>query len=72
MTTDIVFYDLSKQREEKEGLFHISSNRHSINPVFKIELNPNETKTYYIKASSYVTTLIIKLNLYSEEFFFQK
>lgn len=61
ITTNIEFYDGSKIY--KDGLFWLNLAKESINPVFNINLNPSETKTYYIKAQSKVTTLIIKLNL---------
>ncbi len=44
----------------------------AINPIFIIELNPNEQNTYYIKASSHITTLIVDLKLWSEEDFYKK
>ena len=70
MTTDIVFYDITNNTRTEEGLFYTSSTRSSINPTFKIMITPYRTKTYYIKASSYITTLIIKLNLYKNEDFY--
>jgi len=72
MTTDIVFYDKENEIHLKEGLLHTSEYRNSINPVFKIIIPPNTSKTYYIKASSYITTLIIKLNLYNDNQFYKK
>lgn len=72
MTTDIIFYDIENNIKIKEGLLNIEPNRSSINPIFKITLQPYQTKTYYIKASSYITTLIIKLNLYNNDNFYKK
>lgn len=72
LTTDIRFYDPDINGYIQEGLFHIKDNRKSINPVFKIELKPYETKTYYLKASSYITTLIIELRLWGVETFYEK
>jgi two-component sensor histidine kinase len=70
MTTEVVFYD--KDRKIKDGLLHIKSSRNSINPIFKITLKPNESRTYYIKASSYITTLIVKLRLCNYDDFYKR
>lgn len=73
LTTDIEFYSFDKQyKKEKEGLFNTNINRSSFNPTFNIKLEANEIKTYYIKASSRVTTLIVKLNLWDNEAFIKK
>lgn len=72
LTTNIELYDSSTGLITKEGLFNINENRKSINPTFKIELNPNETKTYYLKVNSSVTTLIIGLNLLNVESFYEE
>lgn len=73
LTTKIEFYDLLISNDSiKEGLLYISNNRKSINPIFKIKLEPYETKMYYLKASSNITTLIVKLNLWEKESFYAK
>ena len=72
LTTDIRFYDPDIKGYIQEGLFHIKDNRKSINPVFKIELKPHETKTYYLKVSSYITTMIIELKLWDIQAFYEK
>ena len=61
ITTNIEFYD--GKDIYKDGLFQLNLSKESINPIFDILLKPNETKTYYLKAKSQITTLIIKLNL---------
>ena len=61
ITTNIEFYD--NNNSFKDGLFQLNFSKESINPRFNIELKPNETKTYYLKANSKVTTLIIRLNI---------
>jgi two-component system, sensor histidine kinase LadS len=66
LSTDIVFYD--EKHVIQDGLYHLAD-RTSLNPNFKIKLQPYETKTYYIKSSSNITTLIIKLNLYDPKTF---
>lgn len=71
LTTNIYLYENNKLLE-KEGLSHLSEQRRSINPIFEIVLKPNTKKTYYIQASSYITTLIIKLNLWNSESFYEK
>lgn len=72
LTTDVVFYDLKKNISYQDGLLNIPSTRSSVNPIFEITLNPNEANTYYIKASSYVTTMIIKLKLWNHNIFYGK
>ena len=72
LTTDIEFFNTSSNSKTREGLFHINNNRNTLTPVFKIQLQPNESKTYYIKASSRITTLIIKLNLWDIDDFYTK
>lgn len=72
MTTDVIFYDAANNTKIKEGHLNISFPRNSINPIFKVMVNPHETKTYYIKASSYITTLIVKLTLYNNDDFYSK
>lgn len=73
ITTYVKFYDPDKNYvAQEDGLFTINKKRNSINPIFTITLNPNETKTYYLQASSYITTLIIDLNLWDITNFYQK
>lgn len=72
LTTHIDFYDTSKIDPEKEGLFQINKDRKTINPIFKITLKAHESKTYYIKASSQITTLIVKLLLWENDTFYEK
>ena len=69
LTTKVEFYENSKPKID--GMFHFNSNRHTINPIFTITLKPNESKTYYIKASSKITTLLVKLNLYIKDSFYE-
>ncbi len=65
LTTHIDFYDNNKVF--KDGLYQLNFQKESINPVFNIVLLPNQTKTFYLKASSNITTLIIKLNIIDEK-----
>jgi len=72
MTTDVIFYDIESGIEIHEGHLHTDEERASINPVFEISLNPNQTKTFYIKASSYITTMIVKLNIWDNNSFYSQ
>lgn len=74
LSTNIEFFDPSKNyQSQKDGLLvdKIQDNL-AINPIFRIEINPNEKITYYLKASSHITTLIINLKLWDEESFYAK
>ncbi|AXH10270.1 histidine kinase [Malaciobacter halophilus] len=71
LATDILLFENSKLLKI-EGLSHLSNNRKSINPIFHIQIKPHETKTYYLKSSSYITTLIIKLNLWNNSKFYEE
>jgi len=67
LTTHIEFYDENKIF--KDGLYQLNFQKESVNPIFEITLLPNQIKTYYIKTSSHITTLIVKLNLWDKELF---
>ena len=45
LATHIEFFNLTDNYVEKEGLFQVKKNRKTINPVFKIKLQANESKT---------------------------
>ena len=67
LTTHVeLYYD---NNHFKDGLYQINSKRKSLNPTFTISINPHQTTTYYLKASSVITTLIVKLNLWEIESF---
>ena len=72
LTTHLAFFDPSTNSSYKDGLFQINPQRKAVNPYFYIELKPFETKTYYLKASSTITTMIVKLNLWDNEEFFNQ
>ncbi len=72
LTTHIEFFNLTDNYVEKEGLFQVSKDRKTINPVFNIKLQANESKTFYIKVTSQITTLIVKLNLWEYDTFYEK
>lgn len=56
----------------KEGLLNKKIDRRTVNPIFSIDLDKNETKTYYMEISSKKTSLTLKLNLYSYDDFYSK
>ncbi len=73
LTTDIEFYDPDiGYKIQKGGLLHKQLGSSTLNPIFHITLKPKETKTYYIKTSSKITTLIIRLKLWNVENFYNK
>lgn len=55
-----------------DGLFNMSPKRNTINPIFKILINPFETKTFYVKTASHIMPLIIKLHLWESSSFYGK
>lgn len=72
MTTHITFYDVDENKVYQDGILTMNENRRTLNPIFKIKLGPYDSKTYYIKASSYIMTLIVKLNLWDTDAFYEK
>jgi len=73
LTTNVDFYDFNgKLLLQEDGLLSKNGNKFVINPTFVIQLEANETNSYYIKASSYITTLIVELKLWDEESFYKK
>jgi two-component system, sensor histidine kinase LadS len=71
LVTDISFFENNKLIK-LDGLLNKEFTRKSVNPIFKINLNKNETKTYYIKVSSKNTAMSLKLNLYLNDIFYSK
>ena len=73
LTTNIEFYNPNKNYAvEKNGLLSNIEEKFVINPTFLIELEANEEKIYFLKASSEITTLIINLKLWNEDKFYEK
>jgi two-component sensor histidine kinase len=70
LTTNIVFYD--DLHIYRDGLLDINQDRKTINPTFDISLRPLESKTYYLRLSSTITTLIVKLKLWNNKAFYVK
>lgn len=71
LVTDIVLYEKDGVIN-KEGLLNKKIDRRTVNPIFSINLDKNETKTYYMEVFSKKTSLILKLNLYSYDDFYSK
>lgn len=71
LVTDILLYE-SNELIGKEGLLNKRVERKTVNPIFSINLDKNETKTYYMEVFSEKTSLILKLNLYSYDDFYSK
>ena len=71
LTTDVTFFDITKEKTLQDGLTNIHPERKSLNPIFTTTLKPHSSKTFYIKAYSHITALIIKINLWNVESFYQ-
>ena len=71
LTTSIALYDAKNNTLLYKGGISSASVLKSINPTFPITLKPHETKVYYLKASSSVTTLIVGLTLWDVDAFYQ-
>lgn len=73
LTSSIQFFNPDNNYKiEQDGLLFKKKNHKTVNPIFKITLKPYETKTYYLKSSSYITTLIVKLKLWDNNSFYNK
>lgn len=71
LVTNITLYE-NNLLITKEGLLNKKIDRRTVNPIFSINLDKNETKTYYMEISSKKTSLTLKLNLYSYDDFYSK
>jgi two-component sensor histidine kinase len=71
LTTDVIFFDPQSNKIQQDGLTHIRRNRESLNPIFSVSLEPHSSKTFYIKAYSHITTLIISVNLWDKKSFYK-
>ena len=71
LTTNVTFFDQRSDKIQRDGLLHINPNRESLNPIFPIILEPHSSKTFYIKAYSHITTLIVSLNLWDKKSFYK-
>jgi two-component sensor histidine kinase len=71
LTTTVELYDASTHRLLDKGGTSADCTIESINPAFAITLQAHEHKTYYLKASSSVTTLIVGLTLWDMRTFYE-
>lgn len=71
LVTNIILYE-NEFSINKEGLLDKKIDRKTVNPIFSINLDKNETKTYYMEVYSKKTSLTLKLNLYSYDDFYSK
>ena len=71
LISSVTFYE-NGTLQQTDGLLATLPHRKSLNPTFQIALKPHESKLFYIKASSKITTLIVKLNIWSIEEFNKK
>lgn len=72
LTSRIEFYGKKDHSFILDGSFNVKNNRASLNPIFKINLDKNEQRTFYLKVNSKITSLIIKLNLWDYDKFYEK
>ena len=73
LSTNVEFFDPNNNYEiQNNGLLFDNIDKKTINPIFNIKIEANQSKTYYLKASSYITTLIIDLKLWDENSFYKK
>ena len=74
LTSSVSFFEIGyvAKLPIETGLLHLSPHQISINPIIKVTLQPYQTKVFYIKASSKITTLIIKLNIWNPKNFYKK
>lgn len=71
LTSYVEFFEDGVLKKE-DGLLNLSKHRYYLNPTLKVTLKPYQSKTFYIRAYSKITTLIVKLNLWSPNEFIAK
>jgi len=71
LTTHLEFYNGENQSLiGKDGLLQ-SHPRQTLNPYFELSFEANETKIYYLKASSTITALVLHLDLWKPRVFYE-
>lgn len=72
MTTNIFFYSPDENFSPQTlGILSGNLGQKNINPIFKINIEAHEEKTYFIKVYSEVTTLIVDLKLWKTNQFYE-
>ncbi len=71
LTTTVALYDGDRGKRIGTGGIGAWETIRSINPAFSITLEAHASKTFYLKAESDVTTLIVELNLWQVDAFYQ-
>jgi two-component system, sensor histidine kinase LadS len=72
MTTNIFFYSPDENfSPQTSGILSGNLGQKTIHPIFKINLEAHEEKTYFIKVYSEVTTLIVDLKLWNTNQFYE-
>lgn len=71
LTSYVDFYE-GELLIKKDGLLAVAKERNTLNPIVNIRLNPHESKVFFIRASSKVTTLIVDLKLWNKKAFEHK
>jgi two-component system, sensor histidine kinase LadS len=73
LSTNVEFFDPNKNYQiQNDGLLFDKLDKKTINPIFHIKIEANQSNIYYFKASSYITTLIIDLKFWDEDSFYKK
>ena len=71
LTTHVALYDAKTQMLiAKDGLLQNRAHRQTLNPYFELTLKAKETKTYYLKASSTIIALVMRLELWEPRAFY--
>lgn len=72
MTTNIFFYSPDENfLPQTSGILSGNLGQKTIHPIFKINLEAHEEKTYFVKVYSEVTTLIVDLKLWNTNQFYE-
>ena len=64
LTSFVEFYDAKSNRLLKSSGMLSKDSNESLTPFIKVTLKPHESRTFYIKIASKVTSLIARLNLW--------
>jgi len=70
LTSNVEFYK-NYTLITTDGLLDEKTNRRSLHPTFNIDLQGEQTQSYYLKVSSHITSMTVKLNLYTNKTFYE-